>query len=533
MPSSKCSLSPLFLLALLCCLGNGVVSVATFSHSCAIGPAHHVNVKTDILDLNLSFPLLVIPPVKEVTYYDYNSASSLLMPSLISLANEVTITTTQHEDDKQTQQSIIITFDNFCSFQNTREILPSSGASSSIVTNIHSIVVQFTSPLDFEHSSEEYSVNISISAVTVSTPSLKGLQNALATLDQLFHSPVPLHTPVVIFDYPDYPYRGLMIDVARHFIPPPLLHRTIDAMAASKLSVLHLHLTDATSFPVLLDDTVAYPLSSLAAQGSHPANVGDPKVYSKDTLATLVRYAADRGIEVIPEIDLPSHTWSWGKSFPDILVNCSSYANFQENSQNIYTLDPTHPSTLPIVYEVLSQITEIFPSSFMHIGGDEVHTACWADLHIPDTGVDDLLHDFMMDIFTIVRSLGKIPIAWQDTVDEGVFPYEPENEDIFSLGSEDEQVNVFVTNTEFVVPKKSESRVSPTIQSPSALVSHVSSSSWAIVETWKCWDGLAGKAAGKALDSGLDVITSACWYLDFDSDLEVIYHTLHAYYTEC
>jgi N-acetyl-beta-hexosaminidase len=393
--------------------------------------------------------------------------------------------------------------------------------------SIQSIAIRFTDQTKkVLHSTEEYILDIGQSDVNISVTTIKGLHNALASLEQLLDSPVPLHSPVRIFDYPAYPYRGLLMDVARHYIPIHILKRTIDGMAASKFSVFHLHLSDAASFPVLLRDTPRFSLSDLAMKGSFPSGGGQPKIYTRDDLISLVQYAAERGIEIIPEVDMPSHVLSWSKAFPEIVVNCSSYAEYQDSPQNVYTLDPTNDVTLPIIYEILKQIAEIFPSPFIHIGGDEVHTECWMDLNIPgDITRHDLLHDLMLDIFKIVRSFGKTPIGWQDTIDQGVFPRQPEEASSIFVDSNQQAINLFETNKAFVLPAISAQTVASrdaSVSRPSEF-SDISTSAWAVVEAWKCWQGLAGKAAGHAQDMGLDVITSACWYLDYDSDLEVIF----------
>lgn len=99
---------------------------------------------------------------------------------------------------------------------------------------------------------------------------------------------------------------GLMIDVSHHFIPLPLLMRSVDAMEISKMNVLHLHLTDSQSFPVLLEDDESLALSNLAKLGAYSSD----KMYTIQDLKNLVEYCKMRGIQVIPEIDVPAHSRS-------------------------------------------------------------------------------------------------------------------------------------------------------------------------------------------------------------------------------
>lgn len=201
-----------------------------------------------------------------------------------------------------------------------------------------------------------------------------------------------LSLPIIIHDWAHHQWRGILIDIARHFQPITLLKRSIDAMEASKLNYLHLHLTDSQAFPVLLDDVDDYRLSSLAFKGSFTSNdVHIPrynqKIYTKKDLMELVAYAMERGIEIIPEIDVPAHSLSWGRGYADIIrhithnhsimdddiiVRCDSEANTKETPHNIYTLDPTKSQSMNIAKLVIKQITQIFPSKYLHIGGDEV-----------------------------------------------------------------------------------------------------------------------------------------------------------------
>lgn len=118
-----------------------------------------------------------------------------------------------------------------------------------------------------------------------------------------------------------------MIDVSRHFQPIKLLKRTIDGMERLKLNLLHLHLTDAQSFPILLDDddTFNLPLSRLA----NTSTFASDKFYTKTELKQLVKYAKERRIEIIPEIDVPAHSHSWGKAF--------SFANSCISSGDIFS----------------------------------------------------------------------------------------------------------------------------------------------------------------------------------------------------
>jgi hexosaminidase len=190
----------------------------------------------------------------------------------------------------------------------------------------------------------------------------------------------------IFYDYS----QGLLIDVSRHFIPIDQLKRQIAAMHAVKMNVLHLHLTDAQSFPILFDD-VTLPtqynisknnlvnteelfsdgkllLSRLGMMGSFDST----KLYSKQDLSDLVQYSRKHNIDIIPEIDMPAHAKSWSHAFHNFIVNCSTIAQRAEVSDNIYPLDPTNELLYVVIAEIIKQITVIFPSQYIHVGGDEV-----------------------------------------------------------------------------------------------------------------------------------------------------------------
>lgn len=334
---------------------------------------------------------------------------------------------------------------------------------------------------------------------------------------------------------------GLLVDVSRHFIPITLLKRCIRAMAALKLNVLHLHLTDAHSFPVVFDDvtlssdtlatinsvtrSVSTTSTSIFTTSSNPNTNPNPattatttstfipntlidgnilklselgikgsfsskKRYSKVELQDLVTYAKLYHIEIIPEIDMPAHSLSWGKVFSNLIVNCTKTAKKSSNILDVYPLNPSEPLVLIIIKEILIQISEIFPSKYLHVGGDEVYLGCWEE----STSVleymkkhelkstTELFRAFETEVFSIVRGLHRVPIVWQGTLDLGGMPSETKDNSNSSSGGS----------------------------------SGSSESNKAVVQPWKCWSGLAMRSALTAVQNDLDVVMSACWYLDFN-----------------
>ena len=218
-----------------------------------------------------------------------------------------------------------------------------------------------------------------------------------------------------------------MLDVARHFQPIKLLKRTIDGMEKLKMNLLHLHLMDAASFPLLLDDDPisGYNLSQLARKSSFGAH----KYYSKKQLISLVKYAKERRIEIIPEIEAPAHALSWGKVFQDVIVYCRNIADRSDHPKDVYPIDPTNEKTYQIITSILKQLFEIFPSKYIHIGGDEVNDQCWTNsteiinwTYNHNMTVFDITKYFETKLFQIIYRFNKIPIVWQGVFDTSAIP---------------------------------------------------------------------------------------------------------------
>ena len=221
-------------------------------------------------------------------------------------------------------------------------------------------------------------------AITVKSCSVEGAMIAVnSALTQLFGgkevSLLQLPLPYVIQDWPVYTWRGLMVDVARHYQPLKLLKRTIDGMALSRLNCLHLHLTDAESFRVQLADSKGFPrLSTLSSTNK----AGE--TYSISELKELVIYAKERGIEIVPEVDVPAHVLVWAKAFPHWVVQCDKAASVPgRTSAHVYSLDISQVEVRATVTEIIRQLSEVFPFPYLHLGGDELHLDCWDESPAP------------------------------------------------------------------------------------------------------------------------------------------------------
>lgn len=159
--------------------------------------------------------------------------------------------------------------------------------------------------------------------------------------------------PVQVTDRPRFCHRGLLLDTSRHFYPVATLVHLLDAMAAVKMNVFHWHLSDATSFPVVVPNT------NLSRGAYAPS-----QRYSRADLAVVVEAARLRAIRVVPEFDMPAHSSSWCIGHPEICVNGS-------------VLDPSVDATYAVIEKVIEFVADVFPDAVIHLGGDEVDLTLW------------------------------------------------------------------------------------------------------------------------------------------------------------
>ncbi|SFF72857.1 hexosaminidase [Novosphingobium sp. CF614] len=232
---------------------------------------------------------------------------------------------------------------------------------------------------------EAYRLTVTAKGATVAASGDRGLMWGAATLAQLLSPDARFGQPVrvpalTITDTPRFSWRGLMVDVARHFQPIETLYPVVDAMAAQKLNVLHLHLTDDQGWRV---EIKRYPkLTEVGGWRVPPSAGGAPadKVggfYTQEQLKALVAYAGTRGITVVPEIDLPGHAQAAVAAYPEEL----SVLGDQPRTGHDWGINPWlfSPSErgMTFIRNVLDELVEIFPSPVIHIGGDEAVKDQW------------------------------------------------------------------------------------------------------------------------------------------------------------
>ncbi|KNC55514.1 beta-hexosaminidase subunit A1 [Thecamonas trahens ATCC 50062] len=222
---------------------------------------------------------------------------------------------------------------------------------------------------------ETYKLEIDGSATaSLQAESVYGAMRGLETFAQLVEygytndSYAIAATPITIGDSPAYPWRGLLVDTARHYMPADFLLHVLDAMAANKLNVLHWHIVDAQSFGFVVAE---YP--ELSKYGAwHPT-----AIFTQAEIAAVVAHGKSLGIRVVPEFDGPGHAAAWGAApdLFDVVAHCPAY----EHNINNIPLNPASNVTFDVLAAVYQAAAKVFTDDFLHIGGDEVVQGCWTD----------------------------------------------------------------------------------------------------------------------------------------------------------
>ena len=263
---------------------------------------------------------------------------------------------------------------------------------------------------------ESYTLDISAEGARLKAATGAGALHGLETFIQLITPGADgFQVPAMhIEDKPRFPWRGLMIDVSRHWMPLAVVERNLDAMAAVKLNVFHWHLSDDQGFRV---ESKLYP--RLQQEGS------DGHYYTQNQIREVVEYARNRGIRVIPEFDIPGHTQSWLAAYPDLASVPGPYTIGRTWGVYDPVMDPTLESTYQFLDAFIGEMTQLFPDPFFHIGGDEVNPKQWNqsarikefiqkhNLH----GPQGLQAYFNQRILKTLEKNGKTMIGWDEILD--------------------------------------------------------------------------------------------------------------------
>lgn len=264
------------------------------------------------------------------------------------------------------------------------------------------------------NSDESYTLDINKDKISITAKTDIGALRALETLLQLvnFNTSNFYFESVSINDSPRFVWRGLMIDVARHFLPIDVLKRNLNAMASVKLNVFHWHLTDDQGFRV---ESKVYPkLQEIAADGLF---------YTQEQIKDLVSYASNLGIRVVPEFDVPGHASAILAAYPE-LGSKDHYDYKVERFSGVFdpTLNPTKEITYTFLENLFTEIAPLFPDDYFHIGGDENEGKHWDEnteiqefkkKHNLKTN-HDLQTYFNIKLEKILKKLGKKLMGWDE-----------------------------------------------------------------------------------------------------------------------
>ena len=260
---------------------------------------------------------------------------------------------------------------------------------------------------------ESYTLTIDAHHARLVAAQDAGALRGIATLTQLLSvGATGASLPAVsIADSPRFAWRGLLIDVGRHFEPLPVILRNLDGMALVKLNVLHLHLSDDQGFRM---ESKTHPeLQQLGSDGTY---------YTQEDIRTLIAYASDRCIRVVPEFDIPGHTTSWLVSHPELASAPGPYQIQRHVGVFDAVMDPTNEKTYAFLSEFLGEMAALFPDPFFHIGGDENNGHQWSanpaiQAFIRSHGLKDnagLQTYFNQRIDAFLVSRGKHVIGWDE-----------------------------------------------------------------------------------------------------------------------
>ena len=297
----------------------------------------------------------------------------------------------------------------------TSLILP-RGPVAAESAGVAQLVVRVTGPggaVQGVDEDESYALTVGARQVQLEAPTVVGALRGLETFLQLAQGDasgwyLPLAT---IHDRPRFTWRGLLIDVSRHWEPPAVIERSLDAMAAVKLNVLHLHLSDDQGFRV---ESKRYP--RLQEMGS------DGQYYTQDQIREIVAYARDRGIRVVPEFDMPGHVTSWFVGYPEYASAPGPYALLRAFGVHDAVFDPTREEVYRFIDGFIGEMAALFPDAYWHVGGDENNGRQWSanprvQAFMQRRGLKDnaaLQAYFNQRLLQILAKHGKRMVGWDE-----------------------------------------------------------------------------------------------------------------------
>jgi hexosaminidase len=304
------------------------------------------------------------------------------------------------------------------------ELIPAFSTSLKKISGINLVTKQENGSIRLVFNSEiigkeAYRLKIDIQNITVEAGSTAGCFYGLQSLIQLIQNAGKIGKIAccIISDKPRYEWRGLMLDESRHFFGEAEVKKILDLMALNKLNKFHWHLTDSPGWRIEIKQ---YPLlTTLGAKGNNSNPEAEAKFYTQKQITEIVQYAAQRFIEVIPEIDMPGHATASVRAYPEF--NGGGSVKYPD-----FTFHPGKEGTYQFLTNILKEVAALFPSKYIHIGGDEVSYGNQQWSGFPEVqqlmkreNLKDLLgveHYFLKRMTDSIQKIGKTMIGWDEVV---------------------------------------------------------------------------------------------------------------------
>jgi hexosaminidase len=343
-------------------------------------------------------------------------ASVNFKPGRLPVTASFTVATRGHTDDRLRAaiSRAMRRLEGRTVFEFKRELAADAGAAT--------LVVETQGPgkaVPSVDEDESYSLDVTDRQATLRAPTVVGAMRGLETFLQLLSGDREgFHIPAVqIQDSPRFRWRGLMMDIARHYQPMEVIKRNLDAMAAVKLNVLHWHLTEDQGFRI---ESKKFPkLHQLGSDGNY---------YTQEQAREVISYARERGIRVVPEFDIPGHATSWLVGHPELGSAPGPYTI--ERRPGIFepALDPTREEVYKVLDAFLGEMAALFPDAYMHIGGDENEGKQWdrnpqIQAFMKKRGIKDnhaLQTYFNQRLLQILKKHGKRMMGWDEIFQPGI-----------------------------------------------------------------------------------------------------------------
>jgi len=266
---------------------------------------------------------------------------------------------------------------------------------------------------------ESYRLEVSPVAALLKAATVDGALRGLETFAQLVQPGAGgFEAPAVgIDDQPRFPWRGLLMDVSRHWMPVEVVERNLDAMAAVKLNVFHWHLSDDQGFRV---ESKRYPRLQQFGSGGH--------YYTQAEIRAVVAYARERGIRVVPEFDMPGHTLSWFPGYPRLAGGPGPFEIGGDYGIYDPVMDPSREETYAFLDGFVGEMATLFPDPYFHVGGDEVNGRQWTQsarikAFAKQHRFKDARHIqlyFSQRIRQILARHGKTMVGWDEILQPGL-----------------------------------------------------------------------------------------------------------------